>query len=251
MEKIIHYCWFGGKSKPRQLKKYMKTWKKYLPDYKFMEWNEQNFDVNMTEFSKEAYKNKKWAFVSDVARLYALKEYGGIYFDTDIEVTKSLEHILNDGIWFGRENNNYLATAMIGVKEKQNVHIINLFEMYKNAKFNLEDMYSITGPKLITNYCRKLGLKDGDNCQVLEDDVHIYAKDYFNPKSYDGNNETFTDNTCIIHHFDATWTGLEEKIAIWLVRRKLGFLSKYVFKISDIIKRIKAKIRKMIKGINM
>ena len=82
-------------------------------------------------------------------------------------------------------------------------------------------------------------MKDGNECQTLEDDIHIYAKDYFNPKSYDGNNETFTENTCIIHHFDATWTDRDEKIAIWFVRRKMGFMAKYVFSISNRIKRRK------------
>lgn len=244
MEKIIHYCWFGGKKKPRQLNKYLKTWKKYLPDYKIMEWNESNFDFNVTEFTKEAYENKKWAFVADVARVYALKEYGGVYFDTDIEVTKSLNQILDNEIWLGREDSNWLATAMIGVKEKHNKHMENIFNVYKNAKFNNDDLYSITSPKVFTKYFEKLGLKKGDDNQVLEDDIHIYAKDYFNPKTYDGNNETFTENTCIIHHFDATWTSLEEKVAIWFVRRKMGFMAKYVFSFADRIKRLKKKISK-------
>lgn len=237
MEKIIHYCWFGGKSKPKSFQKYVKTWKKYLPDYELMEWNEQNFDVNVTSFSKEAYENKKWAFVSDVARIYALKEHGGIYFDTDIEVTKNIDAILQNELWFGREDEKFLATAMMGVKEKHNKHIENIWKIYEEAKFNSEDLYSVTSPKVLTNYFKGLGLKEEKENQVLEDDIHIYAKDYFNPKSYDGKNETFTENTCIIHHFDATWTDLDERVAIWFVRRKMGFMAKYVFSISNRIKR--------------
>ena len=239
MEKVIHYCWFGGKEKPKKIKKYIKTWKKYLPDYKIMEWNESNFDVNLTEFSKAAYETKKWAFVSDVARIYALKEHGGIYFDTDIEVTKNIDKILENEIWLGREDDKFLATAMIGVKEQHNKHINNIWNIYKQAKFNPDDLYSVTSPKILTKYFKDLGLKEGNECQTLEDDIHIYAKDYFNPKSYDGNNETFTENTCIIHHFDATWTDRDEKIAIWFVRRKMGFMAKYVFSISNRIKRRK------------
>ena len=116
MEKIIHYCWFGGNKKPKNFNKYIKTWKKFLPDYEIKEWNEQNFDVNSTEFSKEAYKMKKWAFVSDVARIYALKEHGGVYFDTDIEVAKKIDHLIENEIWLGREDDKFLATAMIGAK---------------------------------------------------------------------------------------------------------------------------------------
>ena len=241
MEKIIHFCWFGGNKKPKKLKKYMKTWKKYLPEYSFMEWNEKNFDVNMCDFSKQAYENKKWAFVSDVARIYALYEYGGIYFDTDIEVIKNIDEILKNSMWLGKEDDKYIATAMIGVKDKHNKHIENILDMYKQASYNKDDLYSVTGPKLLTNYFEKYGLKQGNECQILEDDVHIYSKEYFNPKTYDGSNQKFTDNTCIVHHFDATWTDLDEKIAIWFVRRKMGFMAKYVFSLSNKLKKIRNK----------
>lgn len=243
MNKIIHICWFGGNKKPAKFKKYLKTWKKYLPDYEVMEWNEDNFDVNLTPFSSEAYKNKKWAFVSDVARIYALKEYGGVYFDTDIEVIKKIDNILENDIWLGREDENFLATAMIGVKEKNNKHVNNIWNIYENAKFNKEDLYSVTSPKILTEYFKGVGLKTGDENQILEDDIHIYAKEFFNPKTYDGSNQVFTDNTAIVHHFDATWTDLDEKIAIWFVRRKMGFMAKYVFSISNRIKRVKDKIK--------
>lgn len=239
MEKIIHYCWFGGKKKPRKFKKYLKSWKKYLPDYKVMEWNEKNFDVNMTEFSKEAYKNKKWAFVSDVARIYALKEYGGIYFDTDIEIIKNIDFILDNEIWLGREDENYLATAMIGIKNPHNKHIENIFNIYKNLKFDVNNIYDYTNPKIFTRYFSKYGYKNGKDSIVIKDDIHIYAKDYFNPKSYDGQNNLFTNNTCIVHHFDATWTPIEEKVAIWFVRRNLGSLAKPTFKFFGFLHKIK------------
>ena len=93
MEKIIHYCWFGGKPLPKLAKKCIKSWKKFLPDFEIREWNETNFDINITKFSKQAYDAKKWAFVSDVARIYALKNYGGIYFDTDMIITKNIDRL--------------------------------------------------------------------------------------------------------------------------------------------------------------
>ena len=241
MEKIIHYCWFGGNKKPRKLKKYMKTWKKYLPEYTFMERNEENFDVNMCEFSQKAYENKKWAFVSDVARIYALYEYGGVYFDTDIEVLKNIDEILGNDVWLGKEDDKYIATAMIGVKNKNNKHIGNILDMYKKTSYNKDNVYSVTGPKLLTKYFEEYGLKEGNECQILDNDVYIYSKEYFNPKTYDGLNEKFTENTCIVHHFDATWTDLDEKIAIWFVRHKMGFMAKHVFSISNKIKKIRGK----------
>lgn len=239
MDKYIHYCWFGGKPLPRKVKKYMKTWKKYLPDYKIMEWNENNFDVNMVKFAKDAYDNKKWAFVSDVARIYALKQYGGIYFDTDIEVTKNIDFILDNQVWLGREDENYLATAMIGIKEPENKHIINILKEYDSIKFDPNNMYEFTNPKIFTKYFSQYGLKKGDDMQVLEDDIHIYPKEYFNPKSYDGKNNKFTTNTCIIHHFDGSWTAIDEKIAIWFVRHKMDFMAKIVFKFFNFLRKIK------------
>lgn len=239
MTKYIHYCWFGGKPLPRKVRKYMKTWKKFLPDYEIMEWNEKNFDVNINKFCKDAYANKKWAFVSDVARIYALKKYGGIYFDTDIEVTKNIDFILDDEIWLGREDENYLATAMIGIKEPENKHIINILKEYDNIEFNSNNMYEFTNPKIFTKYFSQYGFEKGDDMQVLEDDIHIYPKEYFNPKSYDGKNNRFTINTCIIHHFDGSWTAIDEKIAIWFVRHKMDFMAKFVFKVFNFLRKIK------------
>ena len=91
--KMIHYCWFGGNPLPDEVKKYMETWKKYCPDYEIKEWNERNFDVNQNQYCSEAYEAKKWAFVSDYARLKILYEHGGIYMDTDVEVCKPLDHL--------------------------------------------------------------------------------------------------------------------------------------------------------------
>ena len=88
MSKIIHYCWFGGNEKPPIVKKCIDSWKEYFPDFEIMEWNEQNFDIHYNQYVEEAYQNGKYAFVSDVARFYALEKFGGLYFDTDVEVIK-------------------------------------------------------------------------------------------------------------------------------------------------------------------
>ena len=120
--KIVHYCWFGKGEKSDIIKKCMETWKRNCPGYEFMEWNETNFDVNMCEFTKGAYENKKWAFVSDVARLVALKKYGGFYIDTDVEILAEgaldkyldykrvlafeTERRINTGLFFGCQKND-------------------------------------------------------------------------------------------------------------------------------------------------
>lgn len=91
IEKVIHYCWFGGAEKNEIILTCIESWKKFCPDYKIIEWNENNFDINMCDFIKEAYENKKWVFVSDFVRLYVLYNYGGIYLDTDVELMDSLD----------------------------------------------------------------------------------------------------------------------------------------------------------------
>ena len=94
--KVIHYCWFGGNPLPEEAKRCIESWKKYCPDYKIIEWNENNYDVNSNEYMKSAYKEKKWAFVSDYARIDVVYKYGGIYMDTDVELVKGLDNLLND-----------------------------------------------------------------------------------------------------------------------------------------------------------
>ena len=101
MEKKIHYCWFGGKPLPRKVKQCIKTWKKFLPDYEIIEWNEQNFNIKSCTFVEQAYENKKWAFVSDYARIYALYKEGGIYFDTDVKVLKDINNIIDKEMFLG------------------------------------------------------------------------------------------------------------------------------------------------------
>lgn len=111
--KMIHYCWFGGNPLPDEVKKYMETWKKYCPDYEIKEWNERNFDVNQNQYCSEAYEAKKWAFVSDYARLKILYEHGGIYMDTDVEVCKPLDHLASYAFWSGFESKSQIPTGIM------------------------------------------------------------------------------------------------------------------------------------------
>ena len=110
--KKIHYCWFGKGPKSKLFEKCLASWKKYFPDFEIIEWNEENFDVSSNKYVKEAYENKKWAFVSDYARLKIIYEEGGIYFDTDVEVLKRIpDEILETG-YFAKESDNYIATGL-------------------------------------------------------------------------------------------------------------------------------------------
>lgn len=132
--KRIIYCWLGGKEKPPLIKECMSTWKEHLKDYEFIEINESNFDININEYVKEAYKQEKWAFVSDVARLWGLYTYGGIYLDTDVKVYKNLDEFLKYDLFTGFEQPNYPVTAVMGTI-KNNRIIKEMLDYYNDKIF--------------------------------------------------------------------------------------------------------------------
>lgn len=132
--KRIIYCWFGGKEKPETVQNCIKTWKEQMPEYEYLEINESNFDINYNQYVKDAYDNRMWAFVSDVARLWALYEYGGIYMDTDVIVYKPLDRFLKNDFFTGFEQPNYPVTATIG-SCKNNELIKEMLDVYESKTF--------------------------------------------------------------------------------------------------------------------
>ena len=138
--KIVHYCWFGNNEKPNDVQRYIETWRKFLPDYEFMEWNESTFDMERTiPYVKEAYAAKKYAFVSDYVRIYALHQYGGIYFDTDVEVRKTFEEYLeNREMVLGFESERSLITAFLAVSA-HHPYIKEFLDSYKERSFLKKD----------------------------------------------------------------------------------------------------------------
>ena len=149
--KIIHYCWFGDKEMPAQLKKYIKSWKKYCSDYEIKLWNEENFDINSNQYVKEAYENKKYAFVTDYVRLFALYNYGGIYMDTDVEILKPLDGFVQNKAFFGFESKDYIQTALIG-SEPSHPIIKEFLDYYWYSHFinNSDECDTTTNVKIIT-----------------------------------------------------------------------------------------------------
>lgn len=204
--KIIHYCWFGGKEKPKCVMKMINTWKKYCPDYEIKEWNESNFDININRYCKEAYEANKWAFVSDVARLFALYSEGGIYMDTDVEVIQSLDKLLNNNVFIGFEGTKWIGTNIIGA-EKKNQFIKEFLNIYINAKFRNNDGSFCTNTNvervtrlLKENYNLKL---NGDE-QILNG-IHIYPTKYFCPFDYINGKLKISRDTYSIHWYSQSW----------------------------------------------
>ena len=222
-----------------------------LPDYEIKEWNEQNFDINSCSFVKEAYENKKWAFVSDYVRIYALYNEGGIYFDTDMKVIKDVSNIVDKEMFLGYEDTGYVGTAVIGVKEKNNKYIKEILDYYNEIKhFNPEIMYNYANPVIITRILKKYkSYKNDDGIRIFDNNIYIYPRDYFYPLSYNYSEKVYTENTCMVHLFNATWTDRGEKRTIGVYRKFGPELGKTINKTIDGLFNLKNRIIIRIKKI--
>lgn len=211
--KIIHYCWFGKNDKPEIVKKCIESWKNTLSDYKIIEWNEENFDININQYVKEAYENKKYAFVSDYARVYALYNIGGIYLDTDVEVFKSLDDFLDEDSFWGFEEKNYIATSTIGAK-KENKLIKEFLDFYENKSYNetKEQTDTSTNVQIVTKIMQNIGFKMDGSKQTICKIGSIYPQEYFSPYDYINFIDKSNDNTYTIHHFYKSWIPLKDKV---------------------------------------
>lgn len=227
--KVIHYCWFGRNSLPPLAIKCIESWKKYLPDYEIKEWNEDNFDVNIIPYTQEAYQAKKYAFVSDYARFWILYKYGGIYFDTDVEVIKPLDDIIARGSFMGCEKDGATGGGTPAVAPGLGLGVNPGLGLYKE----ILDMYSVlhfvlsdgslnlkTVVQYTTEILCKHGLKDMNRIQEVAG-VWIYPKEYFCPLD-STLTMRMTGNTRSIHHFDSSWLPKRKRV-IKRIKRLLGY----------------------------
>lgn len=212
--KIIHFCWFGRGPKNELAQKCIQSWKKYCPDYILKEWNEDNFNLDTNEYVRQAYDNKKFAFVTDFVRLYALYNEGGIYMDTDVEVLKPLDAFLKHSAFSSFENNNKIPTGLMAA-EKGNDWIFDLMQEYTDLEFIDKNgrMDLTTNVERITNLTvEKYGLLPKSSYQELGGGiVTMYPYDYFCPKDCETGEINITENTHTIHHFSGSWHTEKEK----------------------------------------
>ncbi len=234
--RIIHYCWFGKKPLPYLSRKCLKSWKRYLPDYHVIRWDENTFDVGSHPYTKEAYSAQKWAFVTDYVRLYALYHYGGIYMDTDIEVVKPLDRFLRHPAFTSFEPPNYInpelfmiQTGLIGAG-KGNVWIRKMLDYYENKRFFSENGEPDLTPNpipLTAITVKEFGLKKNDLIeQVLDNAVVVYAHEYLSPMDWKTRKIIKTKNTYAIHHFMGSWHSVEKISVFTTLRKRAGFLLK-------------------------
>lgn len=206
--KIIHYCWFGGGEKPDYVFEYIKKWETVLPDYEIIEWNETNFDVNFCKYTKEAYSMKKYAFVSDVARLYALQKCGGFYLDTDVEIIKSFSDLIDNekSCILGFEVENRIATSFIAAC-KNNELIKQFLDSYLEKKFIENDgtLNMIPNVEYLTDILKSRGLIENGEFQQLNNGIFIYPLEYFSPYDYINCINNINEKTYCVHHFAVSW----------------------------------------------
>lgn len=237
--KIIHYCWFGGGKKPQNIEKYIRTWVENCPDYEIKEWNESNFNVCENEYCKAAYQAKKWAFVSDYARLKVLLEYGGIYLDTDVEVIKSFDNLLNYDAFMGFESDKRVGSGTIGAK--QNAQIIKDFiKVYDERSFYKEAGIMDLTPNVefVTDILKKkYKLVLNGKKQILVNDILILPMESFMAKDYWTGWILMDENTYAVHHYAASWINDEDRLR---VERERVYIRKYIRNMEMLLQKIAA-----------
>lgn len=202
----IHHCWFGHGEMPQLALDCIASWHKYMPNWEYKLWNEDNFDVNCTPYTKEAYEAGKYAFVSDYVRLLALKHEGGLYLDVDFEVYKPFDDLLNYHAFAGIEGSKY-QPVMMGVcaSEPHGQWVIEMLEAYKDRHF----LKPNGAPDLTTNvqYITAIMAKNGfrqDGTEQDYKDLHIFPVDYFSPRHTTGE-YIRTENTYCEHRGVSSW----------------------------------------------
>lgn len=217
--KIIHYCWFGRGEMPKLMKKCLKSWKKYCPDWKVVRWDEENFDVNSTLWTKQAYEARKYAFVTDYVRLWALDKYGGVYLDTDQELIKPLTPFLTHKAFFGFLDNVNISAGVIGAEPEHPV-MGELLSYYENRGFFSADGKADTKPNTnwMTQFFIHRGLRMDDSYQELEG-VAVYPQTYFCPTSCVSPENLTGPKTVALHHWAMTWRSEKEKKNFAKMRR--------------------------------
>ena len=224
--KIIHYCWFGRGKMPELALKCIASWKQFLPDYELRLWNEDSFDINSIPYVKEAYESRKFAFVTDYVRLYALYNEGGIYMDTDVEVLKPLDDLLKLPAFSGYESNKFdnfptglMASAKGGLWVQEQIAYYDGVHFIKpDGNFDMT-----TNTVTISRIMTENGFELNGKYQVYKNDMHCFPKDYFCPKTSTGVLK-LTKNSYCIHHFAGSWhtPTFKEKVKKFIFRKIIG-----------------------------
>lgn len=230
--KVIHYCWFGRKNEPEEVKKCIKSWEKMCPEYTIKRWDESNFDVGENSYTSEAYTKERWSFVSDLARLKIIYDNGGIYLDTDVELLRSLNSVLDNKFFFALEKDSnpetniidlHVATGLGFGAEKGNNVLKSLIDEYNDLHFVNDCVEDLTPcPIRNTRALKKYGLVLENVMQKFQGGT-IYPSEYFCPIECSTGRENFSNNTISVHHYAASWKSKSEKLVygLRLLKRRI------------------------------
>ena len=210
--KVIHYCWFGGNPLPDKYKMWMESWHKYCPDYKIIEWNEDNYDISKIKYMEQAYKQKKWGFVPDVARLDIIYQYGGIYLDTDVELINNIDELLYQKGFAGFESDRHVALGL-GFGAISGLPIIKeMLDMYKEINFvNKDGSLNLTAsPVWQTELLKQKGMIANGEYQVIND-LTIMPEKVLCGKNGNSKRLRLTPYTRAIHHYEGSWLNEKQK----------------------------------------
>ena len=215
--KTIHYCWFGGKTLPREVKACIRSWEKYCPDYRIVRWDENNFDVSCHPFCKSAYEDGAWAFVSDYARLKVVYDNGGIYLDTDVEIVRCLDSLLDHACFLGVQQERHVCNTGLGFGAEAGHPVIReLLKKYDEVAYDPSRKKELACPVLNTEALAALGYSYADS-PVSVCGAEVYPPLYFDPISPgSGGKNLLCDRTCSIHHYSNSWGSRKD-----VLRRKL------------------------------
>lgn len=238
--KIVHYCWFGRGQMPELAQKCIDSWHKYLPDYELRLWNEDTFDLDLYPYAREAYDNRKFAFVTDVVRLWALYNYGGVYMDTDVEILKPLDDLLHLPAFTGYEASSSMAPVTgLMASEAGGIWVKEQLAYYEGRHFVKPDgtFDMTTNTQTISRIMRENGFVIDGKYAVYKDNMHVFPVDYFCPLT-STRVLKLTKNTYCIHHFAGSWT---EKTRSQIIK---GFIADKILgrRLTDFLIRQKRKL---------
>lgn len=229
--KIIHCCWFGQGDKTELEKQCVQSWKRILPDYQIIEWNEDNFDVTSNQYVYQAYQRKKYAFVADFVRLKALYDYGGIYMDLDVEVFKKLDKFLKYDAVFGFESSNIIASSIIFSEPRNNI-IKRWLDSYGNRTFSVGGKEDLTANVYeISNILSDYGFNLNGITQV-KNNVVVFERNYFSPYGAGDKKKSYHDSYAV-HWCEGSWFGPKMKIKIFMIsviKRIIGSKNYYTIR---------------------
>ena len=218
--RIIHYCWFGGNPLPQSAQRCIASWRKFMPDCEIREWNEQNFDVNAHPYTRAAYAAGKYAFVSDFARYKILEEWGGIYFDTDVEAVAPISDLLQLGAFMGLEDAQppTVSSGLVMAVEAHHPILQEMLDFYDaQAK---DDSTAMLDTGIVVSGMTEIFIRHGfvrENRYQEVAGISLYPSEYFDPMDNATGRIKQTPNTRTIHRYDRTWSA-QKPLYIWLSR---------------------------------